>query len=439
MDLKTLLGKTLFFVAIVLSVAAFSVVFGQQNSLVGVVIVIVALMMLRKDLSDRPVYNIMVLSVMFSCMALGAHISLMDPFLGLCVNLVLVFCLVLVTTRDLFAPIHFPFLLGYAFMMSTPVPTQDLPLRVSALLVGAVLIVGLNVLIRSGRGGTVVPDKGRVDIRRMVASGLGNLRMHTMRSRFALRMSLLFAMWAFAWRYWNRENAVWLLYTTVALVQPYADDAWRKSAMRVIGTLVGSLLFCAVLLMTGGDVAMLGVALIILNYVYTVLDPERYDVMMVFITASALIVAAMSVPADQAVAERVAYILLGVLAATLANHLILPYHRRDENLELGRMYLVVNRNRISTLHTGSDGVQPGLGPDTISRRIRENLASDPDPMMERFVEVQDGVHAECSTLSQTIDPGDRSDDGPSMRLQDLDSRMEESVVLLGKAVVGSNP
>ena len=75
MDLKTLLGKTLFFVAIVLSVAAFSVVFGQQNSLVGVGIVIVALMMLRRDLSDRPVYNIMVLSVMFSCMALGAHIS----------------------------------------------------------------------------------------------------------------------------------------------------------------------------------------------------------------------------------------------------------------------------------------------------------------------------------------------------------------------------
>ena len=438
MDLKTLLGKTLFFVAIVLSVAAFSVVFGQQNSLVGVVIVVVALMMLRKDLSDRPVYNIMVLSVVFVCMALGAHISLMDPFLGLCVNLVLVFCLVLVTTRDLFAPMHFPFLLGYAFMMSTPVPTQDLPLRVFALLVGAVLIVGLNVLIRSGKGGTAVSDKGRVDVRRMVASGLENLRVHTMRSRFGLRMSLLFAMWAFVWQYWNRENAVWLLYTTVALVQPYADDAWRKSAMRVIGTLVGSLAFCAVLLLTGGDVAMLGVALILLNYVYTVLDPERYDVMMVFITASALIVAAMSVPADQAVVERVAYILLGVLAATLANHLVLPYHRRDENLELGRMYLSVNRSRMSALCTGGDHVQPGLDPDTISRRLRENLVSDPDPMMERFVDVQDGVHAECCMLSQMADPGDMSDDDLSVHMQDLDVRMEESVVLLGKAIVRSN-
>ena len=193
------------------------------------------------------------------------------------------------------------------------------------------------------------------------------------------------------------------------------------------------------MLLTGGDVAMLGVALILLNYVYTVLDPERYDVMMVFITASALIVAAMSVPADQAVAERVAYILLGVLAATLANHLVLPYHRRDENLELGSMYLSVNRSRMSALCTGGDQVQPGLDSDTISRRLRENLVSDPDPMMERFVDVQDGVHAECCMLSQMADPGDTSDDGLSVHMQDLDVRMEESVVLLGKAVVRSNP
>jgi hypothetical protein len=338
---------------------------------------------------------------------------------------------------------HFPFLLGYAFMLSTPVSAQDLPIRLSALLIGAVLIVGLNVLIRSGRGGGDDSDKtdaggptgGRADPIGMVRYALAGLRTHSMRLRFGVRMSLLFAMWAFVWQYWNRDNAIWLLYTTVALVQPYVDDAWRKSAMRVVGTLAGSVLFCAVLLMTGGDVAMLGIALILLNYVYTVLDPGRYDVMMVFITASALIVAAMSVPADQAVAERVAYILLGVLAATLANHLVLPYHRRDENLELGRMYLSINRRRISDLRTGGGGPQPGPEPDTISRRIRENLVSDPDPMMEGFVDMQDGVNAECRMLSQTTDPGDVS----SAHIRDLDARMEESVIMLGKVVVRSNP
>ena len=58
MDARTLAGKTLFFVLICVFVSGFSGVFGQENSLVGVIIIVLALTMLSRDLSVRPVWNL---------------------------------------------------------------------------------------------------------------------------------------------------------------------------------------------------------------------------------------------------------------------------------------------------------------------------------------------------------------------------------------------
>ena len=46
MDAKTIAGKTVFFAVMVIFIAGFSAVFGQENSLVGVVIVVMALILL---------------------------------------------------------------------------------------------------------------------------------------------------------------------------------------------------------------------------------------------------------------------------------------------------------------------------------------------------------------------------------------------------------
>ena len=46
---KTLIGKSLFFLALCLFVGVYTAIFGQNNSLVGVFVVIIALMMLGRD------------------------------------------------------------------------------------------------------------------------------------------------------------------------------------------------------------------------------------------------------------------------------------------------------------------------------------------------------------------------------------------------------
>ena len=55
MDARTLAGKSLFFVLICVFVSGFSRAFGPENNLVGVIIIVLALTMLSRDLSVRPV------------------------------------------------------------------------------------------------------------------------------------------------------------------------------------------------------------------------------------------------------------------------------------------------------------------------------------------------------------------------------------------------
>lgn len=545
MDARTVAGKSVFFILICLFVVIYSQVFGQENSLTGVIVVVLALMMLGKDLSVRPAMNLGGMVLFTLLMGLGAYASVWcgNAFVGAAINFCVVFALSFFTTQDLRSPMHFPFLLGYAFMLSVPVSAEDLPVRVLALVVGSVFIVALNVAINRNRhsktchmgiasvcdevaaccrealgGGR--PTSGRLDsgclsvrasmydrlrasffttpgdrtvldvvsslqmagravcegradgrvleelasfvetvarhergsadideVRNAASAFLlhhpeaddclrasvisvseclgelsgGSSRQRTdVRSRmrglaggeaftdsarftFAVRMSVIFTLWAFVWQYWDLENAKWLLFTTVALVVPYVDGAWRKSAMRLTGTVVGIVAFCAVLALVGGDVGMLSVALIVANYIYTVVDPKRYDVMMVFITFSALIAASMSSPADDAIAERILFILLGVVSAVLANYLILPYRIRDENAALGGRYLRLTDRMLESVRHSVNGTRTSDGVEAltaagVSAKLHMNLETEQDGRLGALLSCLDGMASQCTML-----------------------------------------
>ncbi len=546
MNLKTVAGKTVFFALICLFVALFAAAFGQENSLTGVVVVVLALMMLGQDLSVRPGLNLLGLVAFTLLMGVGAFVSVWcgNAFVGAAINFAVVFTLCYMTTQDLRSPMHFPFLLGYAFMLSVPVSPEELPVRVAALVVGSVFIVALNVLLNrkrhertchdglvavctevseccgdvmagraadtealdavclrlrgsmydrlrrsffstpgdrtvldlvsalqmaghavcererdpevlralsrlmdsvrghesgrtevsvvagladdflsgctgadpvltasvvSLRGGLLSLSEGgsdRRDLRgRVRAVARETAHRDSARFTFAVRMSVVFALLGFVWQYWDLENAKWLLFTTVALVLPYVDGAWRKSAMRLTGTLVGVAAFAVVLVLCGGDVGLLTAALMVANYVYTVLDPKRYDVMMVFITFSALVAASMSAPATDAVAERVAFILLGVVVTTAANFLLLPYRVSDEDRSLGDRYLALNDRMLGRVEACLEGRRnedgetvDSLAAAGVSDKMHMNAEAEPDDGRMLFLSRQDAVAAQCLTL-----------------------------------------
>ena len=444
MDARTLAGKTLFFILICVFVSGFSSVFGPENNLVGVIIIVLALTMLSRDLSVRPVWN---LGVMCACtLAMGAFsflsVWLGNPFAGAVLNFAFVFGACFYAMHDLNSPMHFPFLLGYAFMLSVPVAADGLPLRLLALVAGSVFVVGLNVLfhhVSKGRreregmiaicdevaslcvsaraGATTGTDRldelcGRMDgylyerlksrflsrpgDRRMldivvslqvlgtvvslrerdpaVLDGIEDiarrlssyqkgedmqplldsidaflrdrpesdpetraalrllrdqlwrlsfstsadrfdtadipasfrigtvlregLRRDSARFTFSFRMALMFSLCVFVWQYTGDDNAKALAFTTIAMVQPYLEGTARRAALRLAGTVAGIAAAIASLVIAGGDLAVLTAIMLVSNYVFTVLSPMRYEVMMGFVTLSSLLTAIMTNPPE---------------------------------------------------------------------------------------------------------------------------------------------
>ena len=558
MDARTLAGKTLFFVLICVFVSGFSGVFGQENSLVGVIIIVLALTMLSRDLSVRPVWN---LGVMCACtLAMGTlsflSVWLGDPFVGAALNFMFVFGACFYALHDLSSPMHFPFLLGYAFMLSAPIGAEGIPLRVAALLLGSVFVVGLNVLfhhVSRGRRerdgmvaicrevsslcttvkagsvattdrldglcstmdgylyerlksrfvsrpgdrrmldvvvslqviGTAVCDRERDpavldgiagisdalasfqqgddmqplldridsflremdagpetrtalrilrdDLWRMSFSTTEerfdeadvpasfragtilreNMRLDSVRFTFSFRMALMFSLCAFAWQYSGDENAKALVFTTIAMVQPYLEGTARRTAMRLLGTFVGILAAIASLVIAGGDLGTLTAILLVANYVFTVTAPKRYEVMMAFITLSSLLTAMMTNPPETILTERVAMIIAGVLIASIANRVILPYRLADENIVLGGRYIDVTGGQIRSLGDAADGRRDPMGETalvlraaTISSKMRMNVTSRRDLAVEMLLSRQDNLTARIMLLSRSMETAD---------------------------------
>ncbi len=558
MDARTLAGKTLFFVLICVFVSGFSVVFGQENSLVGVIIIVLALTMLSRDLSVRPVWN---LGVMCACtLAMGTFsflsVWLGDPFVGAALNFMFVFGACFYALHDLSSPMHFPFLLGYAFMLSAPIGAEGIPLRIAALLLGSVFVVGLNVLfhhVSRGRRerdgmvaicrevsslcttvkagsvattdrldglcstmdgylyerlksrfvsrpgdrrmldvvvslqviGTAVCDRERDpavldgiagisdalasfqqgddmqplldridsflremdadpetrtalrilrdDLWRMSFSTTEerfdetdvpasfragtilreNMRLDSVRFTFSFRMALMFSLCAFAWQYSGDENAKALVFTTIAMVQPYLEGTARRTAMRLLGTFVGILAAIASLVIAGRDLGTLTAILLVANYVFTVTAPKRYEVMMAFITLSSLLTAMMTNPPETILTERVAMIIAGVLIASIANRVILPYRLADENIVLGGRYVDVTGGQIRSLGDAADGRRDPMGETalvlraaTISSKMRMNVTSRRDLAVEMLLSRQDNLTARIMLLSRSMETAD---------------------------------
>ncbi len=555
MDARTLAGKSLFFILICVFVSGFSRIFGPENNLTGVIIIVLALTMLSRDLSVRPVWNLGVMVASTLIMGLFSFVSIWsgNPFMGAALNFAFVFGACFYAMHDLNSPMHFPFLLGYTFMLSVPVSPEDLPMRLLALVVGSVFVVGLNTLFHyasKGRreregitaicdeisslcvsveaGATVDTDKldslcGKMDgylyerlksrfltrpgdrrtldivvslqvlgrevclterdpsvleaisgiaaamslyqkdrdmqplldsidefLRSRPESGaetraalrllrdrlwrieystsdegfdnadipasfrIGtvlreSLRLDSVRFTFSFRMALMFALCAFVWQYTGDENTKALTFTTIAMVQPYLEGTVKRTAMRLAGTVTGILAAIASLVVAGGDLAVLTVIMLISNYLFTVISPKKYDVMMAFITLSSLLTATMTNPPETILTERVAFVFAGIAIASIANRVILPYRLADENAVLCQRYLDITRDQILAFGDSSAGRQDRmkeaalmLRAATISSKIRTNLTQRNDLPTKVLLSRQDRLTSGIGLLSGSM-------------------------------------
>ncbi len=140
---KNFRHATLNFLFILLFVNVFQAVFGMENSIVGVIFTILMSASMARDLTNAPVKHLVQQAAVLMLMAAAAcYVSNARPICALPVNLAMLFVILYAYTYEYTSHLYFPYILSYLFLVFiSPVPPQQLPKRLLAMLAGAIGII----------------------------------------------------------------------------------------------------------------------------------------------------------------------------------------------------------------------------------------------------------------------------------------------------------
>lgn len=151
-EIKSLIiSKTLIFIVVVLLVSSFKSIFKTENSLVGVTTVVLMLVLLEMDLTLNPIKNLLSLIILNLALGLSAFLVSQNAFLGLVLNFSIMMFIGYYFSFELKKPVNMMIGLHYILMMVSPISISQLPLRLSALVTGAFMIMAVQLIANKNK------------------------------------------------------------------------------------------------------------------------------------------------------------------------------------------------------------------------------------------------------------------------------------------------
>ncbi|MGL5416110.1 MAG: FUSC family protein [Clostridium sp.] len=148
---KFILNKTLLFIGILAYVILFKTIFGEDNILIAVMSVTGMLMYMGRDLTGELLKYTFKFVGFYLLIGIGTFIASGNMWLAIFVNFAMVFVISYSFGHVLKNAMYLPFTLLYLFLLAYPVSASGLPLRLIALVVGALVIVAPQLLINKNK------------------------------------------------------------------------------------------------------------------------------------------------------------------------------------------------------------------------------------------------------------------------------------------------
>lgn len=149
---KTIINNTITFAIVMFFVITFKSIFGEENTLIGVTTITATLMFLERDFTGSPLKNTLKFIGINLLIGMGTSLIVAsNMWLGLIINFIVVFIFSYIFTYNLRQPLYIPFGLQYLFLLTTPVPTDRLDIRLLALIFGALIIMLVQLLFNKNK------------------------------------------------------------------------------------------------------------------------------------------------------------------------------------------------------------------------------------------------------------------------------------------------
>lgn len=165
---------------------------------------------------------------------------------------------------------------------------------------------------------------------------VSDFNRNSVRFIFAFRTALIVSLSYFAMEYFHIQLAKWVIFTITSVSQPYNDTIRSRAKGRIIGTLIGVVIYlplASVFTTVDERLVIIGIA------AYLMILFKEYSYSTAMLTVLFLGVITIDVQNIMAyVEDRLFFVALGVIIVLLANRFIFPYSLRKETKALVEKY-----------------------------------------------------------------------------------------------------
>ena len=334
---KTIISKTILFLVIMTYVAIFELIFGKENLLVGVTILITLLMLLAKDLTQNPIKNFFILLFINFATGIGAYISDNNVWIGIIIDFLELSLIGYYFSYAMTKGLIIPYGLQYLFLLNYPASGNALTKRWIALAVGAVLIMISQFIVNAKKSDNFKKESSIISIGghnndnayKTVNIFGKDVKIHIRRASYAIRVGFLTALTVFITNYFHLAEGRWMTFTIFSLTELYSENAKIKAKKRIEGTIIGILVLAVYFYFVKNSAAR-GAIMLLAGYLNSF--ATDYRDMMILTTITAVAPVALSEGETYAIIHRIFYVIIGMILALLANRFILRKSKKDYNI-----------------------------------------------------------------------------------------------------------
>ena len=329
---KKFISNTIMFLVILLFIKGFEIIFGSNNSLVGVTIIISILVLMQEDLTKNLSSNLMKLLFMNLISGVFSTIASHNMYLGLILNFSILLLIGYSLTPKLNKVMVVPFGLQYLFMLYTPVTGSDFIKRLIGLATGAILIMLVQLVIYRGNKNNKVEDssvKNTINNKSKFFNEnkkeneyiklFNKFNIHHVRGAYAIRIALITTIAVFIVDFFNLAQGRWIVYTIFSLTELYSEHCRVRSKQRLQGTVIGIIIIMLLfVVIKDNDIRVL----IVLLGGYLDTYTTNYRDKIICVTMSVVASVSLTNGTITTAIERVGYIGIGIILAILADKII---------------------------------------------------------------------------------------------------------------------
>lgn len=214
-------------------VTAYSKIFGSENSIVGVVMLLCIMGFRFVNTGLKPAHGILAMLFIFFILAVGPRLANCGGlFMQLVVNLVSIFLLMLLGCHNVIFFNQSTLVLGYLLLFGYDVSGEAYKMRLWAMLAGAVMTI--LVYYHNHRN---------KQYKRTLLDLIKEFHVNSTRGRWQLAITVGVSLIIFITGALGFPRTMWAGIAAMSVIQPFHGDMKQKVTGRIWGNLLGSVVF----------------------------------------------------------------------------------------------------------------------------------------------------------------------------------------------------